>query len=98
MATSCFQSVKDIKFESNSQLKDTYNGNRYGCFQSVKDIKFESNSQHHRHLPHTQESCFQSVKDIKFESNSQPAGSDSFYTFFNIFPHGREVLRVFHWF
>ena len=41
----CFQSVKDIKFESNSQLKDYFAEIVRGCFQSVKDIKFESNSQ-----------------------------------------------------
>ena len=40
-----FQSVKDTKFESNSQL---YKLAEYYCpdvFQSVKDTKFESNSQ-----------------------------------------------------
>ena len=41
----CFQSVKDIKFESNSQPTPTDNPFIEGCFQSVKDIKFESNSQ-----------------------------------------------------
>ena len=42
---SCFQSVKDIKFESNSQ-QVVNDARRYrGCFLSVKDIKFESNSQ-----------------------------------------------------
>ena len=86
-----FQSVKDIKFESNSQ-QVVNDARRYrGCFQSVKDIKFESNSQPSLAGYFHFYSCFQSVKDIKFESNSQPAGFDSFYTFFNIFPHGREV-------
>ena len=42
---SCFQSVKDIKFESNSQLSIMMVMQVYRCFQSVKDIKFESNSQ-----------------------------------------------------
>ena len=42
----CFQSVKDIKFESNSQLISISVGITIGCFRSVKDIKFESNSQH----------------------------------------------------
>ena len=44
--TRCFQSVKDIKFESNSQLQTSYTYFKKRCFQSVKDIKFESNSQH----------------------------------------------------
>ena len=41
----CLQSVKDTKFESNSQHTDwaMVEGNR--CLQSVKDTKFESNSQ-----------------------------------------------------
>ena len=41
----CLQSVKDTKFESNSQLdaKDKKIDER--CLQSVKDTKFESNSQ-----------------------------------------------------
>ena len=43
--SSCFQSVKDIKFESNSQPAIFDNILKQSCFQSVKDIKFESNSQ-----------------------------------------------------
>ena len=45
MRASCFQYVKFIKFESNSQLDfiDIYFP--VGCFQYVKFIKFESNSQ-----------------------------------------------------
>ena len=42
---SCLQSVKDTKFESNSQLRDEYMNSSIGCLQSVKDTKFESNSQ-----------------------------------------------------
>ena len=41
----CFQSVKDIKFESNSQPCLIRSSQEDSCFQSVKDIKFESNSQ-----------------------------------------------------
>ena len=41
----CFQSVKDIKFESNSQRDYFALEFHLRCFQSVKDIKFESNSQ-----------------------------------------------------
>ena len=42
---SCYQSVKDRKFESNSQLAWGRGSARTGCYQSVKDRKFESNSQ-----------------------------------------------------
>ena len=42
---SCLQSVKDTKFESNSQLGDQSIYSAEGCLQSVKDTKFESNSQ-----------------------------------------------------
>ena len=41
----CFQCVKVIKFESNSQLTLTYDNSHISCFQCVKVIKFESNSQ-----------------------------------------------------
>ena len=68
----CFQSVKDIKFESNSQHDGTVLTALGRCFQSVKDIKFESNSQLWKDKDSFREGCFQSVKDIKFESNSQP--------------------------
>ena len=69
---SCFQYVKFIKFESNSQLQSHILHYNACCFQYVKFIKFESNSQ----LSLLQIShllgCFQYVKFIKFESNSQP--------------------------
>ena len=42
---SCFQYVKFIKFESNSQLIFVFFKVSLGCFQYVKFIKFESNSQ-----------------------------------------------------
>ena len=42
---SCLQSVKDTKFESNSQHKISDTSANVGCLQSVKDTKFESNSQ-----------------------------------------------------
>ena len=42
----CFRSVKDIKFESNSQHERMRGKRGSNCFRSVKDIKFESNSQH----------------------------------------------------
>ena len=46
----CFQYVKFIKFESNSQLKGRFTDSAESCFQYVnfqyvKFIKFESNSQ-----------------------------------------------------
>ena len=41
----CFQYVKFIKFESNSQLEIKEDSLDNGCFQYVKFIKFESNSQ-----------------------------------------------------
>ena len=41
----CYQSVKDKKFESNSQLDVPSATGAAGCYQSVKDKKFESNSQ-----------------------------------------------------
>ena len=40
------QSVKDTKFESNSQRASPGSMSSTGCLQSVKDTKFESNSQH----------------------------------------------------
>ena len=68
---SCLQSVKDTKFESNSQpyLPHFVWLNR--CLQSVKDTKFESNSQPTLGDLKNTHSCLQSVKDTKFESNSQ---------------------------
>ena len=42
---SCFQYVKFIKFESNSQPNDNVDIVHECCFQYVKFIKFESNSQ-----------------------------------------------------
>ena len=45
LTDSCFQSVKVIKFESNSQLASMTVAMQESCFQSVKVIKFESNSQ-----------------------------------------------------
>ena len=39
------QSVKDTKFESNSQLDILLVMLSISCLQSVKDTKFESNSQ-----------------------------------------------------
>ena len=44
-AVGCFQYVKFIKFESNSQPKSSVTQLIGGCFQYVKFIKFESNSQ-----------------------------------------------------
>ena len=41
----CLQSVKDTKFESNSQQNGCTAQLSLGCLQSVKDTKFESNSQ-----------------------------------------------------
>ena len=45
----CLQSVKDTKFESNSQPLLYVTLYVDGCLQSVKDTKFESNSQPWRH-------------------------------------------------
>ena len=67
----CLQSVKDTKFESNSQLVGIPELLPAGCLQSVKDTKFESNSQHCLMELVFAPSCLQSVKDTKFESNSQ---------------------------
>ena len=67
----CLQSVKDTKFESNSQLNGSISTQRGGCLQSVKDTKFESNSQQSLQTLKFCLSCLQSVKDTKFESNSQ---------------------------
>ena len=69
---SCLQSVKDTKFESNSQHNVTEFCCKYCCLQSVKDTKFESNSQRIAVLDACKSGCLQSVKDTKFESNSQP--------------------------
>ena len=71
----CFQYVKFIKFESNSQLKTDDYGNSRSCFQYVKFIKFESNSQLSSIYAFFTPSCFQYVKFIKFESNSQQGRS-----------------------
>ena len=68
---SCLQSVKDTKFESNSQLSILCQISFRSCLQSVKDTKFESNSQLLCDDIETAVSCLQSVKDTKFESNSQ---------------------------
>ena len=46
----CYQSVKDKKFESNSQLEPPSSTRDSCCYQSVKDKKFESNSQHYFHF------------------------------------------------
>ena len=46
MRSRCYQSVKDRKFESNSQHKPLEVFLLHSCYQSVKDRKFESNSQH----------------------------------------------------
>ena len=67
----CYQSVKDRKFESNSQLVVQSKIKWLCCYQSVKDRKFESNSQRNWYIEHEVNSCYQSVKDRKFESNSQ---------------------------
>ena len=56
LTDSCFQSVKVIKFESNSQLTPITSERMPGCFQSVKVIKFESNSQ-----PETNKKVFMSA-------------------------------------
>ena len=45
LADCCFQYVKFIKFESNSQLESGMRFHHSCCFQYVKFIKFESNSQ-----------------------------------------------------
>ena len=66
----CFQSVKVIKFESNSQQNIKNDNISVDCFQSVKVIKFESNSQQASKDPDKGEYCFQSVKIIKFESSA----------------------------
>ena len=71
MITGCFQYVKFIKFESNSQLVITDINIDASCFQYVKFIKFESNSQHEGYKHLVKLGCFQYVKFIKFESNSQ---------------------------
>ena len=68
----CFQYVKFIKFESNSQRELSVNAVDTSCFQYVKFIKFESNSQPGGKVEQAQ-GCFQYVKFIKFESNSQQA-------------------------
>ena len=68
---SCFQCVKVIKFESNSQQSSCYSNRIVGCFQCVKVIKFESNSQLIVVALAMVICCFQCVKVIKFESNSQ---------------------------
>ena len=68
----CFQNVKVIKFESNSQLASLNKQVSISCFQNVKVIKFESNSQQGAKFTWLEMSCFQNVKVIKFESNSQP--------------------------
>ena len=68
---SCFQYVKFIKFESNSQQTASPNLMLLSCFQYVKFIKFESNSQPLLVVSLSWQRCFQYVKFIKFESNSQ---------------------------
>ncbi len=68
----CFQCVKVIKFESNSQHNYYFSNYADSCFQCVKVIKFESNSQHAPLAQKLNPCCFQCVKVIKFESNSQP--------------------------
>ena len=73
----CFQYVKFIKFESNSQRHHSGNLRIACCFQYVKFIKFESNSQPGRKISAMFRCCFQYVKFIKFESNSQPAAKRS---------------------
>ena len=65
------QSVKDTKFESNSQRFCFASAQLGCCLQSVKDTKFESNSQPTASTSPRDSSCLQSVKDTKFESNSQ---------------------------
>ena len=67
----CLQSVKDTKFESNSQLHRRICHGGKCCLQSVKDTKFESNSQLNGSISTQRGGCLQSVKDTKFESNSQ---------------------------
>ena len=76
----CLQSVKDTKFESNSQLCRNTSTFLVGCLQSVKDTKFESNSQRRPRLMLSLRCCLQSVKDTKFESNSQLIFHISSYT------------------
>ena len=58
----CLQSVKDTKFESNSQqyLAEIIAGG--SCLQSVKDTKFESNSQQSAQEDQIRQRCLQSVK------------------------------------
>ena len=69
----CLQSVKDTKFESNSQRRREFQETDKSCLQSVKDTKFESNSQLVPPYHVDPIRCLQSVKDTKFESNSQLA-------------------------
>ena len=47
----CYQSVKDRKFESNSQPIVQTIALAINCYQSVKDRKFESNLQHGGNSP-----------------------------------------------
>ena len=74
----CLQSVKDTKFESNSQLYCVPDDIHNCCLQSVKDTKFESNSQLQRLFKNLTFGCLQSVKDTKFESNSQLYSAEAF--------------------
>ena len=71
MRHGCFQYVKFIKFESNSQPVSLFICVCACCFQYVKFIKFESNSQPAWACHSFLVGCFQYVKFIKFESNSQ---------------------------
>ena len=71
MTQCCLQSVKDTKFESNSQRRCCVSCDGHCCLQSVKDTKFESNSQLYNGIQEIEKGCLQSVKDTKFESNSQ---------------------------
>ena len=67
----CFQSVKDIKFESNSQQSASAHDGTPVTTPSRMPTTVESNTQRMRDMLSLPGSCFQSVKDIKFESNSQ---------------------------
>ena len=96
MKQGCLQSVKDTKFESNSQRFGSGKKTVYSCLQSVKDTKFESNSQLGALGGSSPMSCLQSVKDTKFESNSQPLLPILMRTFAVCSPSKIQSLKAIH--
>ena len=92
----CLQSVKDTKFESNSQLLGGYDFLQEGCLQSVKDTKFESNSQPMQIALELMKSCLQSVKDTKFESNSQRTTPTEYFYNAVCSPSKIQSLKAIH--